>query len=386
MYFTGEISSNPEGSGPDYTRAFIYLEKAANQGVELAWTNLGNMYYHGLGIQPNFNKALDLFDKAAVLGDPKANLALGNIYAKGGRDCRDPDALQSFRRNPFKAFQYWHHAAQGAFKSTDGMQLAAENVDHEVAALSLYNLGNCFFLGVGLPDNPRLSDDDGFGCSGLEEESIYSRPNYPLAMEYWKSSTEQMPGFLLPWLHLGNMYMDGMANTTQKPDDSMAMHYYSRLLIEGEKMGVWSSSIETALNEENTSKDMALDHEPVLGQRNTEICLMASSLLKACQRRLDPNDPSHAEMKENSKGKVTDSAFFRLLDDAQKRKRSTKKSNKSWWVKYVSPFKDPDVLEDFEQQEIDKVGRRDYLNKLREDAVRYHWKYVEEFAHSLKQS
>ena len=46
-------------------KAAEYFEKAADLGFELAQINLGNMYYNGLGVEKDWERAKELYRRAA---------------------------------------------------------------------------------------------------------------------------------------------------------------------------------------------------------------------------------------------------------------------------------------------------------------------------------
>lgn len=87
---------------PDYSRAYRYFRKAAEQDVVRAYYYLGELYYHGWGIARNLDSAIECFETAADDGDMDAEYALGMMYLYGN------DALP---RDMERALDYLENAA-----------------------------------------------------------------------------------------------------------------------------------------------------------------------------------------------------------------------------------------------------------------------------------
>ena len=63
----------------NHKKAIEWYEKAAEQGDAEAQYNLGNMYYHGHGVDVNHKKAVEWFKKAAEQGHRRAQIVLRTI-------------------------------------------------------------------------------------------------------------------------------------------------------------------------------------------------------------------------------------------------------------------------------------------------------------------
>ena len=59
------------------------LLKAANKGNSFAQCQIGNLYFHGIGVEQNFHEALEWYRNAAMKGDASSQLRLGLMYANG---------------------------------------------------------------------------------------------------------------------------------------------------------------------------------------------------------------------------------------------------------------------------------------------------------------
>ncbi len=74
MYYNGL------GVERDYEKAIEWYSKAAEQGYSTAQNNLGNMYYNGLGVERDYEKAIEWYSKAAEQGNKRALNSLAWTY------------------------------------------------------------------------------------------------------------------------------------------------------------------------------------------------------------------------------------------------------------------------------------------------------------------
>ena len=70
-------------SESNFTEAFKYCKKAAEQGEVHAQYNLGIMYANGRGVKQDLFNAKEWYQKAADQGYAKAQCYLGVMYANG---------------------------------------------------------------------------------------------------------------------------------------------------------------------------------------------------------------------------------------------------------------------------------------------------------------
>lgn len=64
-------------------QAITWYQKAAEQGHDGAYLNLGNLYDNGVGIDKDYQMAAQYFEKAAKKGNPVAQNNLGRMYQQG---------------------------------------------------------------------------------------------------------------------------------------------------------------------------------------------------------------------------------------------------------------------------------------------------------------
>ena len=75
--------ANGEGVPQDFTQAFYWTRKAADQGNPDAQANLGMAYFKGDGVERDFAEAAKWLREAADQGSPVAQRELGLLYEKG---------------------------------------------------------------------------------------------------------------------------------------------------------------------------------------------------------------------------------------------------------------------------------------------------------------
>ena len=67
----------------NYSKAFKWARKAADQGNTKAQDDLAGMFFHGQGVPQDYSKALKWTRKAADQGDITAQYGLGLMYQLG---------------------------------------------------------------------------------------------------------------------------------------------------------------------------------------------------------------------------------------------------------------------------------------------------------------
>lgn len=82
-YFGDSVEYFGNSIKKDYSKAFYWLEKAANNGSLEAQYSLGVMYGDGEGVNQDYKKAIEWFEKAALKDYPLAQYNLGVMYGKG---------------------------------------------------------------------------------------------------------------------------------------------------------------------------------------------------------------------------------------------------------------------------------------------------------------
>ena len=130
-------------SKQNYTEAFKYCKKSAEQGHEEAQFNLGVMYEDGRGVKQDYFKAFEWYQKAAEKGYADAQFNLGFMYANG----------QGVKQDYFKAVEWY--------------QKAAEQGD----ASAQYNLGIMYKNGLGVKQNyTKAKEYFGLACDNKDQD------------------------------------------------------------------------------------------------------------------------------------------------------------------------------------------------------------------------
>ena len=97
----------------DYEKAFFHFSEAIELGLESAKTNLGNMYYDGMGVEKNREKAFMLYMEAAEAGDAHAQFRRGLMYEEAGGSSYVKDNESEAFKWYLKAAEQGNEAAQG---------------------------------------------------------------------------------------------------------------------------------------------------------------------------------------------------------------------------------------------------------------------------------
>jgi len=83
----------------DFKEARRWLGKAAKQDNSNAMCLLGDLYYHGQGVEKDFNKAMKIYKLAVMLKNPLASYQLGTMYYNGhGISVNYAEALRLFKQ------------------------------------------------------------------------------------------------------------------------------------------------------------------------------------------------------------------------------------------------------------------------------------------------
>jgi tetratricopeptide (TPR) repeat protein len=308
---------------------------------------LGNMYRLGLGTDKDIPKALEYYLKAAELNDPKATLVLGSLYAAGVQE----NEAWLLERDPRKSFNYWHRAATLAQQPVQGV-LSNEpmTTDTDVASSAMCNLGNCYFLGIGLND-----------------DNIPSPPNYAVALEFWELSTQLNPKNLRAWLQLGNIYFDGLATTTKRPNFEKALYFYNRCIDEAVEMG---ARIRSDLKTDDDALPIVPIPELKDGDLDNEVLCIANGMRRICQENLGTRD----ETKDEDHGE--------LLNDLLSSSSQTSKTVNI--ATFLNPLKASENVPDYEKTFMQGIRRRNFLEEGKRDALQFRWQYVEAFGASME--
>ncbi len=112
QFYLGRMHMQGLGINPDYNKALLLTRKAADHGVPEAQDLLGFLYYYGLGVTQNHKEAASWIRKAAERGVPEAQNNLGWLYEKG----------QGVPQDWIQAY-VWFRLAQGSGEEGAGIRM-----------------------------------------------------------------------------------------------------------------------------------------------------------------------------------------------------------------------------------------------------------------------
>jgi len=151
-YFAGR-----GGVSQDYSQAYTWIRKAAEQGFADAEADLAELYFNGIGVPQDYAESLLWFSKAATQGNAEAEFYLGASYQYG----------RGITQDYAQAFKWYFKAA------SQGYPLA------QLAVGYAYENGQGVF-----------------------------QKDYTLALQWYKKAADQ--GNANAEEHLGTMYRDGL--------------------------------------------------------------------------------------------------------------------------------------------------------------------------------
>ena len=149
----------------DYSKAFKWFQKSAEQDFISAYYNLGQCYMNGWGVEKDTEKAIDNYKKAAEKGSSDAELLLGMIYEFDQTIPSNPDESIKWYKRAVSHNQYWAAFNLGSIylNGIFGMQndsLALywlrEAANHGIPQAQ-FVIGNCYLEGKCVPCDYNLS-------------------------------------------------------------------------------------------------------------------------------------------------------------------------------------------------------------------------------------
>lgn len=148
----------------DYSTAFDWIEKSANQGYAKAQYELAEMYENGRGTNKDINKAISYYELAAYQEYVDAQVNLGELYYYGDEVTQDYDMAKK-----------WFTAAV-----KNGNSIAQEYLDKFEASEGIQSE---FF--------PKSSSTK--SASSILDNTIYILPKYTLSKAYDSQEVKSIP-------------------------------------------------------------------------------------------------------------------------------------------------------------------------------------------------
>lgn len=220
----GRIYYNGWGGIPkDYTKAFMWYMKAAEQGIARAQSYVAYMYEEGLGVSPDYKEAIKWYSKAAENEFPPAQFDLGLMYFNG----------LGYTKDDSKALYWFKKAA------------------HNGHIIAMNTVGYLYEEGKGVPTD------------------------YKEAVKYYSDAAEK--GYYLSQSNLGRMYKDGLG----VPQDYVAAYMWFTLAAE--QGNEWSfkqkETIGKKMNKQDIDKalEMSWKYRPEENMKDDEPDIKSSS-------------------------------------------------------------------------------------------------------------
>ncbi len=170
QFLVGAAYQHGIGVEPDPKRAARYYASAGEgaDGMELAMTNLADMYADGLGIERNAPAALELYERAIDRGLPRAMKRLGDHYRDGGDIVNKDSAKALMWYGKSAALEYAAGMYSLAMMYIEGdaprnyseaaTLLAAAARDGE--PIAWYQLGNLYYKGLLGPEDIKKATEN----------------------------------------------------------------------------------------------------------------------------------------------------------------------------------------------------------------------------------
>jgi len=294
----GTLYYQGKGVKQDYSQAFLWYRRAAQQDNSDAQYSLGNMYLMGEGIEQDDYQARQWYEKAAEQGHESAQHNLENLQriaaAEPEYDTNDnnlgndlaeqddetleePEEKKGFFSKLFgknDADDEEFDEADSATEETSAFETGSEQMSadsseaSDSSASAIYEKGLAFEFGEGVPQSYRTA----FEFFEKSADQNYAPAQYKLGLAYaYGQGTEKDPEVAIEWYQksaaqgnalaqrtLATLYMSGEGIEQNKP---LALAWYDILADSGNVMDVHRRD---ALKEKLTSDE--IDEANILKQ------------------------------------------------------------------------------------------------------------------------
>ncbi|RKZ48253.1 MAG: hypothetical protein DRQ58_04875 [Gammaproteobacteria bacterium] len=296
----GALYYQGKGVKQDYSQAFLWYRRAAQQGNADAQYSLGNMYLMGEGVTQDDNQARQWYEKAAEQGhessqhnlqslqhitaaepepeyNPNDNKQDNNLPELDDATLEEPEEEKGFFSKLFGKDDADEEELDESYGSSEEIdeprasseQLSADSSDTtDDSASNIYERGLAFEFGEGVPQNYstayeffRKSADQNYAPAQYKLGLAYAygqgtEKDPEAAIEWYKKSAAQ--GYALAQRTLATLYMSGDGIEQNMP---LALAWYDILADGGNVMDVHRRD---ALKEKLTSDE--IDEANILKQ------------------------------------------------------------------------------------------------------------------------
>ena len=198
----------------DYQEAFSWFQKSAEQGLNIAYYNLGRCYFNGFGVEKDIDQSIANYKTAAEKGMSSAELMLGFIYQDDRFEPYDSnESIQWYKRaashkQNWAAMQLgniYQSGVLGEQNDSLAMYWYREAADHGLPQAQ-FVIGKCYLEGNGVPCNYNLSTQwfRKAADQGLMEAQYALSNNYFYGLgveknlemaQYWQDKANEQRGF-----------------------------------------------------------------------------------------------------------------------------------------------------------------------------------------------
>lgn len=245
---------------------FETLKEKAEQGVEDAQLELGNMYENGLEVEQDYKEALNWYMKAAELMSEFAVLKVGEFYLNGyGVEANSDEAFEWY----MKAEQGW-----GSESAVDAMSdMVAEGKLEEFITRSEHGdtdaqlkLGYIYENGIGVSADfqealswymkaAEQGDSNGqYNVGMMYRDSFYSEiidQDHKEAVKWLSKAAEQ--GHAAAQYFLGDMYLKGNG---VKQNKYTAFEWFKKAADSGEALAILDLKSEFGITEDSEEAEI----------------------------------------------------------------------------------------------------------------------------------
>ena len=221
-----------------------------NQDAEL-WSDLGEMYLYGFGVEQNYEQAVCWLRKAADQGNANAQVSLGYMYLNGyGVEQKDEQALYWFNvaakqgNVEWQGTLGWEHYLRKNYKeAANWFRLAAENgeASAQQALRDMYDRGcgveldhaQAKYWGCKYAEQCRKPAERGNAGAQFELGLMYGRERDDKeAMKWFRLAADQ--GNAKAQVRLGDIYFHGLG---VEQNDAQAVNWYLMAAKQGDREG-----------------------------------------------------------------------------------------------------------------------------------------------------
>jgi TPR repeat protein len=145
----------------DYSSALVQYRKAADQGYAAAKSNLGFMYFNGLGVPQNYAEAFKWYREAAEQGNVVAEASIGDMYSQGRGVAQNyAEAGKWYRKAAEQGYAFaqanlalmYYHGHGVAKNYGEALKWSREAAEQGNAG-GQHSLGSMYANGYGVPQN-----------------------------------------------------------------------------------------------------------------------------------------------------------------------------------------------------------------------------------------